>query len=209
MLEAIRDRLIKTPTELITASLEGLGLSLSTSTPESQTASQVLIAFAETDDGRELQKHYTAQLRAIHEAAEENVRLANVTSTRMGTIQQLCNERAKRVLAVHEELRNLPLISRQLRLIDGQIDKLQRFCEQTELAMHQLEVLICCVDGDRRCRERRAALQREPVQSEPPSHLNRLNQTQSSVMDNSTEMLKLDENNAHGQRELEDFLEHS
>lgn len=43
---------------------------------------------------------------------DENIRAANLTSTRLGTLQQMCNERAQCVIAAHDYFRSIPNISK-------------------------------------------------------------------------------------------------
>ncbi|EPB72339.1 hypothetical protein ANCCEY_08576 [Ancylostoma ceylanicum] len=78
------------------------------------------------------------QMRIV---ADEGARLANLCSTRMGRAQQMCKERADAVMAIDSFLRNSSDMERKIRDLNKQVDKLVRFCNQTEQAMTHLEAL--------------------------------------------------------------------
>ncbi|VDK45797.1 unnamed protein product [Anisakis simplex] len=94
----------------------------------------------------------------------ENFRLANLCSTRMGRAQQMCNESAECILSMHQHFRALPHICKQLRELNRQIDKLKRFCVQTELVMTHLEALQVISNGERIIEEKKADLKKEKDQ---------------------------------------------
>ncbi|VDO24112.1 unnamed protein product [Haemonchus placei] len=82
------------------------------------------------------------QMRMV---ADEGVRLANLCSTRMGRAQQMCKERADAVMAIDSFLRNTADMDRKIKDLNKQVDKLVRFCNQTEQAMTHLEALATVV----------------------------------------------------------------
>lgn len=49
---------------------------------------------------------YQLSIEMIEQMNEENIRLANLCSTRLGRAQQMCNERAEAVLACYSHLRS-------------------------------------------------------------------------------------------------------
>ncbi|VDL82267.1 unnamed protein product [Nippostrongylus brasiliensis] len=77
--------------------------------------------------------------------ADEGVRLANLCSTRMGRAQQMCKERADAVMAIDSFLRNSSDLDKKIKDLNKQVDKLVRFCNQTEQAMTHLEALTTIV----------------------------------------------------------------
>ncbi|VDM41443.1 unnamed protein product [Toxocara canis] len=128
---------------------------------------------------------YQLSIEQIEQMNNENVRLANLCSTRMGRAQQMCNERAECVLAMHEHFRavpqmckarsrylfiylcvgavflNEPICFQQLKELNRQIEKLRRFCVQTELAMTHLEALHTMAIGEREIEAKKASLKKE------------------------------------------------
>ncbi|CAI4221692.1 unnamed protein product [Auanema sp. JU1783] len=94
-----------------------------------------------TTAGGELLLKFQCNLQEMREKADEGARLANLCSTRMGRAQQMCKERADAVLSIDSFLRNPYDIDKQLRDLHKQVDKLQRFCNQTEQALTHLEGL--------------------------------------------------------------------
>uniref|UniRef100_A0A9J2PY35 Biogenesis of lysosome-related organelles complex 1 subunit 5 n=1 Tax=Ascaris lumbricoides TaxID=6252 RepID=A0A9J2PY35_ASCLU len=109
----------------------------------------------------ELSNRYQLSIEQIEQVNNENIRLANLCSTRMGRAQQMCNERAECVLAMHEHFRALPQISKQLKELNRQVDKLKRFCVQTELAMTHLEALYTMTIGEQEIEAKKATLKKE------------------------------------------------
>ncbi|VDM63037.1 unnamed protein product [Angiostrongylus costaricensis] len=73
--------------------------------------------------------------------ADEGARLANLCSTRMGRAQQMCKERADAIMTIDSFLRNISEMEKKIRDLNKQVDKLTRFCNQTEQAMTYLEAL--------------------------------------------------------------------
>nr|CDJ96985.1 Hypothetical protein CBG03831 [Haemonchus contortus] len=63
----------------------------------------------------------------------------------MGRAQQMCKERADAVMAIDSFLRNTADMDRKIKDLNKQVDKLVRFCNQTEQAMTHLEALATVV----------------------------------------------------------------
>lgn len=53
---------------------------------------------------------YQLNIEMMEQMNDENIRLANLCSTRMGRVQQMCNERAEVVMACYNHLRTLDQI---------------------------------------------------------------------------------------------------
>lgn len=49
---------------------------------------------------------------------DENIRAANLCSTRMGRVHQMCNEQAESILQMHNTLKTVPKISKVIPLND-------------------------------------------------------------------------------------------
>ncbi|PAV75911.1 hypothetical protein WR25_01222 [Diploscapter pachys] len=94
-----------------------------------------------TNAGSELLLKYQTTLQEMRQASEESARLANLCSTRMGRSQQMCKERADAVLEIDNFLRDTSEFDKTIRDINKQVDKLVRFCQQTEQALTHLEAL--------------------------------------------------------------------
>uniref|UniRef100_A0A1I7XMW7 Charged multivesicular body protein 7 n=1 Tax=Heterorhabditis bacteriophora TaxID=37862 RepID=A0A1I7XMW7_HETBA len=84
---------------------------------------------------------FQVSLEQMRNVSDEGVRLANLCSTRMGRAQQMCKERADAVMSIDSFLRNTSDIEKRIRELNKQVDKLVRFCKQTEQTMTHLEAL--------------------------------------------------------------------
>ncbi|WKX90647.1 hypothetical protein Q1695_009474 [Nippostrongylus brasiliensis] len=98
-----------------------------------------------TAAGSDMLLKYQLSLDQMRIVADEGVRLANLCSTRMGRAQQMCKERADAVMAIDSFLRNSSDLDKKIKDLNKQVDKLVRFCNQTEQAMTHLEALTTIV----------------------------------------------------------------
>ncbi|KHN86245.1 hypothetical protein Tcan_16485 [Toxocara canis] len=156
MLESIREAFANVQTEL-----------------SNSCSSEAISSLLKTQAGSNLLLKYQLSIEQIEQMNNENVRLANLCSTRMGRAQQMCNERAECVLAMHEHFRAVPQMCKarsrylfiylcvQLKELNRQIEKLRRFCVQTELAMTHLEALHTMAIGEREIEAKKASLKKE------------------------------------------------
>ncbi|KAE9415435.1 hypothetical protein Angca_006848, partial [Angiostrongylus cantonensis] len=94
-----------------------------------------------TTAGSDMLLKYQLSLDQMSIVADEGARLANLCSTRMGRAQQMCKERADAIMAIDSFLRNITEMEKKIRDLNKQVDKLTRFCNQTEQAMTYLEAL--------------------------------------------------------------------
>ncbi|GMR53726.1 hypothetical protein PMAYCL1PPCAC_23921, partial [Pristionchus mayeri] len=98
--------------------------------------------------GGHLLVKYQSELLQIREKTEMNIRLADLCSTRMGRAQQDCTEKANGFIHMENFLRDNSEINDSLYTIGQQLDKLSRFCIQTEAAMTHLEGLAVVLDSE-------------------------------------------------------------
>ncbi|VDM96132.1 unnamed protein product [Thelazia callipaeda] len=91
---------------------------------------------------------YQLSIEMIEQMNDENIRLANLCSTRMGRTQQMCNERAEALLACYNNLKLLKQTFVELDDLNCKIIKLSRFCSQTERALTHLEGLQIVADTE-------------------------------------------------------------
>ncbi|KJH51100.1 hypothetical protein DICVIV_02767 [Dictyocaulus viviparus] len=131
---------------------------------EKKSVSDAVEEIVKTTAGSEMLFKFQLSLEQIGAVADEGLRLANLCSTRMGRAQQMCKERADAFLTIDSFLRNTSDIEKKIRdlnkqvthhivngyykiciLIDFEVDKLVRFCNQTEQAMTYLEALCYIV----------------------------------------------------------------
>ena len=99
---------------------------------------------------------FQISLEEMRSTADEGARLANLCSTRMGRAQQvlhfsnickqrnpfqMCLERAESVMEIDTFLRNTTELENKIKDLNRKVDKLVRFCNQTEQAMTHLEAL--------------------------------------------------------------------
>eukprot|EP00080_Pristionchus_pacificus_P007401 PDM67421.1 protein kinase [Pristionchus pacificus] len=99
--------------------------------------------------GGNLLLKYGDDLDIIRTKAEENIRMADLCSTRIGRAQQECTERANDFIQLENFLREHKTISDSMYSIEQQLEKLSRFCTQTETAMTQLEGLAIISESER------------------------------------------------------------
>ncbi|MFH4979179.1 hypothetical protein AB6A40_005888 [Gnathostoma spinigerum] len=158
MLEGIKEALANVQNELSNSVQKFRSGNLSSLQSCSNDAISSLL---KTQAGSNLLLKYQLSIEQIEQMNNENIRLANLCSTRLGRAQQMCNERAEGVLAMHNHLRSIPQISKQLNELNRQIDKLNRFCTQTELAMTHLEALHQMVLGENEIEKRKSEFKRE------------------------------------------------
>uniref|UniRef100_A0A915ABV4 Biogenesis of lysosome-related organelles complex 1 subunit 5 n=2 Tax=Parascaris univalens TaxID=6257 RepID=A0A915ABV4_PARUN len=158
MLESIREAFANVQTELSNSVQK---FRISTSPSLQSCSSEAISSLLKTQAGSNLLLKYQLSIEQIEQVNNENIRLANLCSTRMGRAQQMCNERAECVLAMHEHFRALPQISKQLKELNRQVDKLKRFCIQTELAMTHLEALYTMTIGEQKIEAKKATLKKE------------------------------------------------
>uniref|UniRef100_A0A915Q284 Uncharacterized protein n=1 Tax=Setaria digitata TaxID=48799 RepID=A0A915Q284_9BILA len=145
MLGSLRDALVTVHNEL-TSSVQKLRGSASPTLE--RCSSEAVAALLKTQAGSNLLLKYQLNIEMIEQMNDENIRLANLCSTRMGRAQQMCNERAEAILACHDHLRSLNKARKELEDLNNKINKLNRFCQQTELAMTYLEALVIVADTE-------------------------------------------------------------
>ncbi|VDM13545.1 unnamed protein product [Wuchereria bancrofti] len=104
---------------------------------------------------------YQLNIETMEQINDENIRLANLCSTRMGRAQQMCNERAEVILACHNHLRTLSETTKELIDLNNKISKLSRFCLQTEIAMTHLEALQIIADAETNIASMKSDLRKE------------------------------------------------
>ncbi|KAH7723723.1 Protein DSBN-1 a [Aphelenchoides avenae] len=96
--------------------------------------------------GEDLLSRYKLDLFQVKEVNRENVRLANMASTRMSAVQQSLNERWEAVGSLHDRLAQLPATTKALDDVAKQLAELTRFSMQMELSMACLEA-VCGLPG--------------------------------------------------------------
>ncbi|VDM94217.1 unnamed protein product, partial [Onchocerca ochengi] len=119
-----------------------------TSSTLQRNSSEAIASLLKTQAGSNLLLKYQLNIEMMEQMNDENIRLANLCSTRMGRAQQMCNERAEAILACYSHLRSLNETTKELIDLNNKISKLNRFCLQTELAMTHLEALVIVADTD-------------------------------------------------------------
>ncbi|KAM3721924.1 Dysbindin protein [Dirofilaria immitis] len=119
-----------------------------TSSTIQRNSSEAIASLLKTQAGSNLLLKYQLNIEMIEQMNDENIRLANLCSTRMGRAQQMCNERAEAILTCYDHLRSLDSTTKELIDLNNKISKLSRFCLQTELAMTHLEALVMIADTD-------------------------------------------------------------
>ncbi|ETN78810.1 hypothetical protein NECAME_10110, partial [Necator americanus] len=108
---------------------------------QQKSVSEAVDEIVKTSAGSDMLLKFQLSLDQMSIVADEGVRLANLCSTRMGRAQQMCKERADAVMAIDSFLRNSSDMEKKIRDLNRQVDKLVRFCNQTEQAMTYLEAL--------------------------------------------------------------------
>ncbi|CAG9540643.1 unnamed protein product [Cercopithifilaria johnstoni] len=119
-----------------------------TSSAVQRSSSEAIASLLKTQAGSNLLLQYQLNIETIQQMNNENIRLANLCSTRMGRAQQMCNERAEVILACYNHLRTLDQTTKELMDLNSKISKLSRFCLQTERAMTHLEALLIIADTE-------------------------------------------------------------
>ncbi|VIO95412.1 Uncharacterized protein BM_BM7254 [Brugia malayi] len=145
MLGSIFDALVTVQNEL-TSSVQKLRNA--TSSAVQRSSSEAIASLLKTQAGSNLLLKYQLSIETMEQINDENIRLANLCSTRMGRAQQMCNERAEVILACHNHLRTLSETTKELVDLNNKISKLSRFCLQTEIAMTHLEALQIIADAE-------------------------------------------------------------
>ncbi|VDO11590.1 unnamed protein product [Brugia timori] len=145
MLGSFFDALVTVQNEL-TSSVQKLRNA--TSSAVQRSSSEAIASLLKTQAGSNLLLKYQLSIETMEQINDENIRLANLCSTRMGRAQQMCNERAEVILACHNHLRTLSETTKELVDLNNKISKLSRFCLQTEIAMTHLEALQIIADAE-------------------------------------------------------------
>ncbi|XGW19162.1 hypothetical protein V3C99_003188 [Haemonchus contortus] len=145
MLDTLRETIVTVQNE-ITSGVERLRFNVSPSLAAQQRyVTEAVDEIVKTAAGSDLLLKFQLSLDQMRMVADEGVRLANLCSTRMGRAQQMCKERADAVMAIDSFLRNTADMDRKIKDLNKQVDKLVRFCNQTEQAMTHLEALATVV----------------------------------------------------------------
>lgn len=141
MLDTLRETIVTVQNE-ITSGVERLRFNVTPSLAAQQKCvSETVDGIVKTAAGSDMLLKFQLSLDQMRAEADEGARLANLCSTRMGRAQQMCKERADAVMAIDSFLRNTSDMERKIRDLNKQVDKLVRFCNQTEQAMTHLEAL--------------------------------------------------------------------
>ncbi|EJW79186.1 hypothetical protein WUBG_09904, partial [Wuchereria bancrofti] len=132
-----------------------------TSSAVQRSSSEAIASLLKTQAGSNLLLKYQLNIETMEQINDENIRLANLCSTRMGRAQQMCNERAEVILACHNHLRTLSETTKELIDLNNKISKLSRFCLQTEIAMTHLEALQIIADAETNIASMKSDLRKE------------------------------------------------
>ncbi|CAJ0944397.1 unnamed protein product, partial [Mesorhabditis belari] len=172
MLGSIRDTLLTVQNELSNG-VERLRVNVTPTLAVQRCPVETINELVNTSAGSDLLLKYQTQLDQMQTVSDEGVRLANLCSTRLGRAQQMCRERADAVLNIDTFLRSIQDVDKRIREIGKQVEKLQRFCDQTELAFAHLEGLCMVVRAEEEVeliRERaRVVASLVPPVTPPPS----------------------------------------
>uniref|UniRef100_A0AAF5Q159 Uncharacterized protein n=2 Tax=Wuchereria bancrofti TaxID=6293 RepID=A0AAF5Q159_WUCBA len=158
MLGSFFDALVSVQNEL-TSSVQKLRNA--TSSAVQRSSSEAIASLLKTQAGSNLLLKYQLNIETMEQINDENIRLANLCSTRMGRAQQMCNERAEVILACHNHLRTLSETTKELIDLNNKISKLSRFCLQTEIAMTHLEALQIIADAETNIASMKSDLRKE------------------------------------------------
>ncbi|TKR93601.1 hypothetical protein L596_008023 [Steinernema carpocapsae] len=135
---SIKDTLASMQHEL-SHSVQKLRLGTSAA-PSLQTCTDNAIAsIVVSEAGSNLMLKYQLHLQQIHDMGAEAARLSNVCSTRMGNLHQMCQEHGHAMIEISEKLRSLPAVRAQIRELNRDLKKVNRFLLQTEIALKNLE----------------------------------------------------------------------
>uniref|UniRef100_A0A158P972 BLOC-1-related complex subunit 5 n=1 Tax=Angiostrongylus cantonensis TaxID=6313 RepID=A0A158P972_ANGCA len=141
VLETLRETIVSVQNE-ISSGVERLRFSVApSSAAEKKCVTDAVDEIVKTTAGSDMLLKYQLSLDQMSIVADEGARLANLCSTRMGRAQQMCKERADAIMAIDSFLRNITEMEKKIRDLNKQVDKLTRFCNQTEQAMTYLEAL--------------------------------------------------------------------
>lgn len=142
MLDTLRETIVNVQNE-ISMGVERLRFNIAPSLAAQQKyVTETVDEIVKTSAGSDMLLKFQLSLEQMRAVADEGVRLANLCSTRMGRAQQMCKERADGVMAIDSFLRNTSDMDKKIRELNKQVDKLVRFCNQTEQAMTHLEALM-------------------------------------------------------------------
>uniref|UniRef100_A0A0N5AMA3 Dysbindin protein homolog n=1 Tax=Syphacia muris TaxID=451379 RepID=A0A0N5AMA3_9BILA len=158
MFEAIRDALTNVQNEISTSVQRLRGSSISNKPSE---VIEALSSLVETQVGSSLLLKFQLCIEQMEQMNDENIRLANLASTRLGTLQQMCNERSQCTIAIHDYFRSIPMLSKQLKDVSQEVEKLNKFCQQTEQAITYLEGLHAISFSEEEIRRLKANLKKE------------------------------------------------
>lgn len=161
MLETIKDALTSVQNEISNSVQKLRGSVVQNQQGEVTEAISSLIV---TQAGSSLLLKFQLCIEQIQQMNDENIRAANLTSTRLGTLQQMCNERAQCAISVHDYFRSIPVISKQLKDLTQQIGKLNKFCQQTEQSMTYLEALQIVATSEKEISRLKSELKKEKNQ---------------------------------------------
>ncbi|CAJ0593235.1 unnamed protein product [Cylicocyclus nassatus] len=141
MLETLKETIVNVQNE-ISSGVERLRFNVAPSLAAQQKCvSDAVDEIVKTSAGSDMLLKFQLSLDQMRVVADEGVQLANLCSTRMGRAQQMCRERADAVMAIDSFLRNASDLEKKMKDMNRQVDKLVRFCNQTEQAMTHLEAL--------------------------------------------------------------------
>ncbi|KAL3997264.1 hypothetical protein ACH3XW_10145 [Acanthocheilonema viteae] len=210
MLGSLFDALVSVQNEL-TNSVQ----KLRNSTPSAvqRSSSEAIASLLKTQAGSNLLLKYQLNIEMMEQMNDENIRLANLCSTRMGRAQQMCNERAEVILACYNHLRTLDQTTKELMNLNHEISKLNRFCLQTELAMTHLEALLIVADTEADIASMKSEIRKEKVEiNNFLKFSNNLHIGHSSLALNQDELRLQNQFNLEKERleevALEEFLSH-
>uniref|UniRef100_A0A0R3RT47 Uncharacterized protein n=1 Tax=Elaeophora elaphi TaxID=1147741 RepID=A0A0R3RT47_9BILA len=161
MLGSLFDALVTVQNELTNGVQK---LRSTTSSAVQRSSSEAIASLLKTQAGSNLLLKYQLNIETMEQMNDENIRLANLCSTRMGRAQQMCNERAEVILACYNHLRTLNQTTKELMDLNSKISKLNRFCLQTELAMTHLEALLIIGDTEAEIASMKSDIRKEKAQ---------------------------------------------
>ncbi|GMT28654.1 hypothetical protein PFISCL1PPCAC_19951 [Pristionchus fissidentatus] len=103
--------------------------------------------------GGNLLMKYDNEVEEVKKTTDRNIRFADLCSTRLGRVQQESMEKATTTIQLDNFLRYNKRINESLRIIEQQMEKVARFCLQTEGAITHLEALSIVLESEGKVNE--------------------------------------------------------
>ncbi|KAK0425091.1 hypothetical protein QR680_009023 [Steinernema hermaphroditum] len=140
VVSSIRDTLLSVQNEL-THSVQKLRLGGSAAPSLQACSDEAIAAIVTSDAGSNLVLKYQLHLQQIHDMGAEAARLSNICSTRMGNLHQTSLEHGRTMVEFSEDVHRLPVLGSQIRELNRDLHKINRFLLQTEIALKNLECI--------------------------------------------------------------------